>query len=888
MRLGFPHVLLPLLLVLGCGAGRPNAPNRRLRVDTQGAFFNTASGYLVAVLEDRTSRLARIDVRYPAGSADDPPGKAGLAHLAEHLLYEFDVPRTTGSGSTSLYAEFGRVATAFNASTTADYLHFESQGLPSALPELMRLEAMRMTAGCEAIRPEVFAREKEVVLNELRQRLGADGGDLRSDILAALYPPDHPYRAVDSVQTVATLTQADVCVFMADPLRRGRATLVVSGNVDADAVRELVKETFAKVPSRYIDENSDPWQVPATGGKEHIRGDVPEGSVIFAWPLPAEGTREYRLLQMVRPGMEAAVSRLALDGGWGHSAETWVAGGGDVPFLMLQVTLRSMKDVGAAEKALKTSVQGALHGLGFAGNGSNPWWQRRLVSSEAAMLAQYEMLASRAHMYSGFLFYETELSLLVEKLKELRSSSPKEVRGLAEAWLNAQHAKVIVIEPHEDAGSVSGGTVKSAFVGGHPKTRGVEASLIEADTPIELPLSGTGLAIDTTRYQMGNGLKVVFWEHGEMPLLHARLVTHSGSAMDPRGKEGTALVSGFTSIREGSMTYGTFNVATMIDELLAKITVELRSPGRTVSTELRAHLQSRLKLRGSEPRRAFRQRMRSAVFGREHPYARPSMTSKSIKTMTRDRVLGWARKHIVPKNSTLILTGRFNPTEAKNWIDFFVDQTSSGSRARAIGATPQSEAPAWIAGQSSDTNPSVEVDVRFTGSNGVGRDHAARLVVASILSAKLAAMREDHGISYGMSATYVPQAAGGYWRISGAVDASRAREAGALLRATLENVRSGTSAWRSEFVLGRRKRVDGLFASASDSRSIAERLVFIERFGLGDDYFDKLARAIASLTLDDVERVVSNELGPTQQITGAFGQESAVTEFLSAMKEGRD
>jgi predicted Zn-dependent peptidase len=65
-------------------------------------------GYEFAVLPDASAEVVRLDVEYPVGSVDDPPGKEGLAHLVEHLLFDIEVPRP--GGKTSIEAELGRVA----------------------------------------------------------------------------------------------------------------------------------------------------------------------------------------------------------------------------------------------------------------------------------------------------------------------------------------------------------------------------------------------------------------------------------------------------------------------------------------------------------------------------------------------------------------------------------------------------------------------------------------------------------------------------------------------------------------------------------------------------------------------------------------------------------
>src|SRR5215207_1274642 len=51
---------------------------------TQYALDN---GLTLIVREDRKLPIVSVEVVYQAGSRDDPPGKAGLAHLFEHLLF---------------------------------------------------------------------------------------------------------------------------------------------------------------------------------------------------------------------------------------------------------------------------------------------------------------------------------------------------------------------------------------------------------------------------------------------------------------------------------------------------------------------------------------------------------------------------------------------------------------------------------------------------------------------------------------------------------------------------------------------------------------------------------------------------------------------------------
>lgn len=455
------------------------------------------------------------------------------------------------------------------------------------------------------------------------------------------------------------------------------------------------------------------------------------------------------------------------------------------------------------------------------------------------------------------------------------------MRSRVEKWLDPTKAQVLIVAPKKLA--ARGLTLKGAFISGH-QTRGIQVDPKSADAPLTIP-KHAGLTLETSRYTTSNGLSVILWPHGQMPLIHGRLVTSSGSAMDPRGAEGLAALTGLDQVYEESMTYWQGSVSTFVDNLVEDITYELRFPGQNVNSKDRKHLRSRLAVPGAVEGIEFETRMNQAIFGDDHPYARPTLTSGSIKSMTRDRVMDWAHEHIVPKNSTLIFAGQYKEAEIKKWIAFYSDQLAAGSDSKSISmrASPKT-GPLWIGARGDQGDPTVEVDIRFAGGRGIDGRYGARLVMAGILSSSLATLREEDALSYGLNARYIPQPAGGYWRIYGAVDAARAGEAGQKISSLFRDLRSGASSYRSSFVLARRKQVDALLASASDSNSVANRLAYMARFDLPDDYYDGLVQNIARLTLDDMQDLLRHELPANNQVTGALGRESAVKAFLDGSK----
>jgi zinc protease len=133
-------LVLGVAMVAACGAVlKPPAPDRRLNIQQSGSVFESSNGYRFAVLPQPESRVVRLDVRYPVGSADDPKGKEGLAHLVEHLL--FDVEYSRGGTKTSVSAELGRLAISSNAETHADYTVYQTLFSSENLEDVIALES---------------------------------------------------------------------------------------------------------------------------------------------------------------------------------------------------------------------------------------------------------------------------------------------------------------------------------------------------------------------------------------------------------------------------------------------------------------------------------------------------------------------------------------------------------------------------------------------------------------------------------------------------------------------------------------------------------------------------------------------------------------------------
>src|SRR5512136_88206 len=105
------------------------------------ADFTLSNGLELVVIPDHRAPVVTHMIWYKVGSADETPGKSGLAHFLEHLMFKGTAKNPAGRFSQAVAAIGGQE----NAFTTADYTAYFQRVAKEYLPMVMEFEADRMT-----------------------------------------------------------------------------------------------------------------------------------------------------------------------------------------------------------------------------------------------------------------------------------------------------------------------------------------------------------------------------------------------------------------------------------------------------------------------------------------------------------------------------------------------------------------------------------------------------------------------------------------------------------------------------------------------------------------------------------------------------------------------
>ncbi|MFN7972807.1 MAG: pitrilysin family protein [Acidobacteriota bacterium] len=270
-------VCLATALAIGAAAGAFTLPTE--------THATAENGLEVIVVPSSRVPMVAIRLVVRAGSADDPPGKEGLAALTASLLTQGAGPRTAPQIAFDLESVGGTLSAQADRERTAVSLEVLSRDFDLALA-LLHDVVMRPTFA-EA---EVARQKAEAVGSIQTDR--DDPSHVADDAILPMVFGDgafgHPPGGWE--KSVAALTREDVIAFHATRFRPDRAMLVIVGDVSLESAMAKVKATF------------QPWARPATAPAPprdalELRGDAarPAGLAVRIVALPDLTQSQIRL-----------------------------------------------------------------------------------------------------------------------------------------------------------------------------------------------------------------------------------------------------------------------------------------------------------------------------------------------------------------------------------------------------------------------------------------------------------------------------------------------------------------------------------------------------------------------------------------------------------------
>jgi zinc protease len=195
---------------------------------------------VVVVVPNHRVPIVSHMVWYKVGAADEVPGKSGLAHMLEHLMFKGTPTVPPGEFSKIVARNGGRD----NAFTSSDYTGYFQNVAADRLELVMRMEADRMVN--LTLDDDNFRTERAVVQEERRSRVANNPGARLAEQMEAMLFLNSPYHrpVIGWDSEIAALTREDALAFYRRWYAPNNAVLVVAGDVDVATVRPLAEKYY--------------------------------------------------------------------------------------------------------------------------------------------------------------------------------------------------------------------------------------------------------------------------------------------------------------------------------------------------------------------------------------------------------------------------------------------------------------------------------------------------------------------------------------------------------------------------------------------------------------------------------------------------------------------
>ena len=201
-----------------------------------------ANGMKILVQENHRAPVVVSQVWYKVGGSYEYDGITGVSHALEHMMFKGTDSHPAGQFSEIIAANGGSE----NAFTGKDYTAYFQRIASDRLELCLRLEADRMR---NLILDEgEFKKEIEVIKEERRMRTDDKPTSLTYERFNAVAYLNSSYRQpiIGWMEDLDTMTIDDLSQWYKTWYAPNNATLVVSGDVDAETVFQLAEKYFGQ------------------------------------------------------------------------------------------------------------------------------------------------------------------------------------------------------------------------------------------------------------------------------------------------------------------------------------------------------------------------------------------------------------------------------------------------------------------------------------------------------------------------------------------------------------------------------------------------------------------------------------------------------------------
>ncbi|MGF2038655.1 MAG: pitrilysin family protein [Nostoc sp. CmiVER01] len=861
------------------------------------------NGLTVLTKEVHTAPVVSVQVWYKVGSRNEVKGENGISHQLEHLMFK---------GTTDRPVQFGRLFSAlgsqFNAFTSYDETAYFGTVQRDKLEALLTLEADRMENSL--VGPEQLTSEKRVVISELQGYENSPGYRLSRAVMRDAFPNRAYGLPVGG-------TKADVEKFTVEQVRNyyqtyyspENATLVITGDFATEPVLKVVKETYGKLPKRpkrVVAKNSPQVTASSVAKKTPIVLKQPGSAALLqaVYPLPdikhpdvpaidvmdaiLTGGRSSRLYQaLVESGLASSVSGSAselIEPGW-YEINATAAPGQELSKIgqVLQESLAKLQEQPVTTEELnraKTQLQASY----ILGNQD--------ITSQATQLGYNQTVAG------DYRFIEQYLAAIAKV-------TPAQVQKVAKTYLNPAKQTIGFFEPTQPDGkpgasSAGSGRTVENFSPGKP----VDPAELAKYLPPATSATDSSKQSLPEEFTLNNGLRVLLLRDRNLPTINLNGQIDAGSEFDGNQKAGLANLTA-ANLMNGTQTKNALTLAKTLEDRGADLNFGASREGVNVSGEglsadlpiliqtladvlenatfpadqlelSRQRALTSLKVQLDDPRGLGRQVFQQAIYPENHPF-HSFPTAESLKSITRNDLLGFYQTHYRPDNTTIALVGDFDPVKVKALLNQVFGKWSAPGKPPVL-KIPSVPLPETLT-RLNKVIPGKSEAVTYIGYNGISRKdprYYAALVLNQILGGDTLAsrlgteVRDRQGLTYGIYSGFAAGINPGPFLIQMQTAPGDAQKAIASTLALLKQLRE-QGVTEAEFNAAKRSITNSYPVDLANPSDVSSIILDNAVLGLSRSEIRDFPKRIQAVTMAQMQQAIEDLIKPESLIIVTAG-----------------
>ncbi len=413
--------------------------------------YGLSNGLTILLLLDQTAPVVSYFTWFKVGSRHEKPGKTGLAHLFEHLMFNETSNLKAGEFDRKL-EESGAES---NAATWVDWTYYHESVPKDRLPLVIKLESDRMHN--LVLRDTQVTSEKEVVANERRFRVDDDVEGAASELLYKTAFSAHPYHwpTIGWMADIQAFTPEDCEAFYKTYYAPNNAVVVVVGDFHEKRLLERMRDAYGELPAAVIppdDGHPEPPQmVPRS---VEIKKPTATEKLLVGYHGPSLGDADHASLTLLNEvlfgGRASRLYRaLVIEGEICTDLRAWVSTFADGGLYEMYATARTGKTIADIEEVLYPALARVRDEVVTADE-----LVRAKARLELGLLQSLETMGGKAEQIG---FYETVLgdpSAAFQRLEVYRRLTASDLRKAARRYIVDRGRTVIRVLPDEAARQV--------------------------------------------------------------------------------------------------------------------------------------------------------------------------------------------------------------------------------------------------------------------------------------------------------------------------------------------------------------------------------------------------------------------------------------------------